>query len=404
MFEKRFMSLSTALPERVVERKKLVHSNQTARFTLDGGDELETHLACVCKKVLAGIQRIVPPCKFEGLLLGGGYGRGEGGVLKTESGDQPYNDLEFYVFIHGNDWLNERRFGEALRHLAHQLTPNAGVEIEFKIISTNKLRRSPPSMFYYDLVMGHRRLWGDEKLLTGCEHHCNAKNLPLSEATRLLMNRCSGLLFAREKLKLEPLTMEDADFAGRNLAKAQLAFGDAVLTAFGQYHWSCLERHKRLRQLLVTETLPWLDEAREHHAAGVEFKLHPRRMFTSCETLEKQHKEITAFALQVWLWLESRRLGCHFQSVRDYALSSPNKCPSANPWRNRVLNAIAFGPIAFFHACSCRHPNERNLKTLALLLWDTSLPESALLDSLQVHADRTETLVRNYQKIWSRFN
>jgi hypothetical protein len=399
------MSVSTTLPETVVERKKPVHSNQTARFTLDGSDELENHLACVCEKVLASVQQIVPPHKLEGLLLGGGYGRGEGGVLKTENGDQPYNDLEFYVFVRGNDWLNERLFGKALRHSAHELTPDAGIEVEFKIISSAKLRRSPPSMFYYDLVMGHRRLWGDENLLSGCEHHYDAKNLPLSEATRLLMNRCSGLLFAREKLKRELFTSDDADFVARNLAKAQLAFGDAILTAFNQYHWSCLERHKRLLQLLVPETLSWLDEAREHHTAGVEFKLHPHRMFASCETLEKQHKEIVVFALQVWLWLESRRLGCHFQSARDYASSPQNKCPGTNPWRNRLLNAKVFGLAAFFQIRSQRHPREKILRVLALLLWNTSRLNSESPGCLLVQLKHTVTNpVSLYHQIWHRCN
>ncbi len=75
-----------------------------ARFTLNGSDALEQHLASVCKKVHAGIGRIIPKQKLEGLALGGGYGRGEGGVLKMPAGDQPYNDLEYYVLVRGLSW------------------------------------------------------------------------------------------------------------------------------------------------------------------------------------------------------------------------------------------------------------------------------------------------------------
>src|SRR5690242_3177119 len=87
------------------------------RFTLDGDDDLERHLARVCKTVLSSVQKLIPPHKLEALLLGGGYGRGEGGVLKTAAGDRPYNDLEFYVFIRGNDLLNEKFYGAALHRL-----------------------------------------------------------------------------------------------------------------------------------------------------------------------------------------------------------------------------------------------------------------------------------------------
>src|SRR6266571_2140097 len=83
--------------------------DRTPRFTVDGSVELERQLARICKSVLAGVQSVVPGEKLEAILLGGGYGRGEGGVLKTESDDRPYNDLEFYVCLRGNVWLNEQR-------------------------------------------------------------------------------------------------------------------------------------------------------------------------------------------------------------------------------------------------------------------------------------------------------
>src|SRR2546430_13906728 len=125
--------------------------------------------------------------------------------------------------------------------------------------------------------MGNRWLRGEERLLTGCEQHRDAKRIPVSEATRLMMNRCSGLLLARERLERAEFSPGDADFVGRNLAKAQLAFGDAVLTAFGRYDWSCLERHERLKPLNVLDELPWLSEVQRHYTSGVEFKFPPAR-------------------------------------------------------------------------------------------------------------------------------
>ena len=77
------------------------------RFTLDGDDALELHLAQTCARVLSGIRGLIPTAKLEAVLLGGGYGRGEGGVLRGPTGDRPYNDLEFYVAITGNRHVNE---------------------------------------------------------------------------------------------------------------------------------------------------------------------------------------------------------------------------------------------------------------------------------------------------------
>jgi hypothetical protein len=381
----------------------------SARFTLDGSDDLERHLADTCAEVRSGVQEIIPPGKLEGLLLGGGYGRGEGGVLRTHAGDQPYNDLEFYVFARGHTWMSEWRYGQALRDLGLDLHQAAGVEIEFKIVSAARVRNSPPSMFYYDLLMGHHCLVGNDDLLAGCAHHRDAGNIPLSEGTRLLMNRCSGLLFAREKLQHEPFTADDADFVGRNLAKARLAFGDAILTAFGQYHWSGRERAERIRRIREPESLAWWPEVRRHHAAGIEFKLHPERTAVPHSVLETELAELTALGLQLWLWLEERRLGFRFASARDYALSRVNKCPETNRWRNGLVNLKAFGPAAWWRGNPGRHPRERVLHALTWLLWVKETPNDTLrLRRLESELGVTpgsfaETLA-SYRSVWQRFN
>src|SRR5437667_1590292 len=117
-------------------------------------------------------------------------------------------------------------------------------------------------MFYYDLMMCHRCVYGEEALFAGCSHHCAPGRIPIHEATRLLMNRCSGLLFAKQQLERTDFTPENADFVRRNVAKAQLAFGDVLLTVEGQYHWSCRERAARL-SCLVSD-FPMLEEVRQH--------------------------------------------------------------------------------------------------------------------------------------------
>jgi hypothetical protein len=397
-----------ALSEKQVQPAEAVRSSSTTRFTLDGDEKLERDLEQTSQAFLTGVRQVVPADKLEALMLGGGYGRGEGGVLRTETGDQPYNDLEFYVFIRGNRWLNERRYRNGLHHLAQELAATAKVEVEFKIISLDKLRRSSASMFYYDLVMGHRWLWGDESQLTDCAHHREALLIPPAEATRLLMNRGSGLLFALEKLQQRPFTQADADFVERNLAKAQLAFGDAVLAAFGQYHWSCRQRHERLQKLATIENLPWLLQARRHHAEGLEFKLHPHRTLASPATLQRQHEELAALGLQIWLWLESHRLGQPFVSARAYALTPLNKCPETNPWRNRLVNALVFGPAVLFKKEAARYPRERLLNCLAILLWEKGELDPELTRRLQSQLEVQTTawgdFVGAYQSLSGRLN
>jgi len=375
------------------------------RFTHDGSPELESHLQQTCELVLASVRQLIPADRLEGLLLGGGYGRGEGGVRRTPAGDQPYNDLEFYVFVRGQAVLAERQYRQPLHELGESLSPAAGLEVEFKVLTLDKLRQSPPSMFYYDLVMGHRWFAGDDTLLAGCEPHRDATQIPLHEATRLLMNRCSGLLFAKARLAKSDFTPDDADFVVRNLAKAQLALGDVLLTAHGQYHWSCQERHRRLEQLDLI-SLPWAAALIPQHATGVEFKLHPTRSGESRTALTARHQELAALGEKLWLWLETRRLGRPFANARDYVLSIINKCPETSGLRNRLVNLRAFGLSGL---TSTRYPRERLLETLPLLLWEHSaLTTPSLLATIQTQLRTPATdlagLVAAYGVIWGRFN
>jgi hypothetical protein len=364
------------------------------RFTIDGSDALEQQLASLCENIATAVRKIVPRRWLEGLLLGGGYGRGEGGVLRTPEGDRPYNDLEFYALIRGPVFLNDRRYRHALHQLGERLSPSAGLEVEFKILSTARLRRSPVSMFYYDLAVGHHRLIGGPDLLDGCSHLARPEKIPLHEATRLLMNRCSGLLVALERLRRQGFDADDADFVGRNLAKAQLAFGDVVLTAFGRYHQSCRERARRLAELPADAQTPWLDAVRSHHADGVRFKLRPERCSAGRPTLLARHTELSELGRTLWLWLEERRLHMRFASPSAYAHSAVDKCPETSTWRNRLVHLKTAGIAAALRPEARRYPRQRLLQNLPLLLWESAAAPTADF------RDRVEA----YAADWHRFN
>lgn len=383
-------------------------SRSPRRFTLDGSASLEKHLDRTCRAVASEVGRICAPGHLHALLLGGGYGRGEGGVLRGARGDRPYNDLEFYVLVRENSWIAEWKYGRQLHALAERMTGMAGVEVEFKLLQRRRLQRSPASMFYYDLVSGHRRLLGDETALDGCEHHRDAGRIPLSEATRLLMNRCSGLLFSAEHLSRPGFGANEADFVGRNLAKAQLSFGDVLLTAHSQYHWSCVERHARLRRLAAEPGLP-NDLLVRHHAAGVQFKLRPIRTAESPQVLAARHAEITAVARQLWLWLESRRLGRCFRTSWEYARARVNKCPETGPFKNRLLHLRTFGWRALRSSGASCYPRERLFHSLVLMLFEEGgVARGEVVGEVQRNLRTTargeRELIGAYQALWKRFN
>lgn len=401
---------SMVLPSETVRAHAVSPHGSITRFTLDGDSALEAHLDLACARILSGIRGLIPEQRLEAVLLGGGYGRGEGGVLRAPAGDRPYNDLEFYVAIKGNRHINEFLYQQRLHVLGEILTQLVGIEVEFKITSLHEIANRPISMFSYDLSVGHRLLWSSEvgNVSAAFTHHRQADKIPWDEATRLLMNRCSGLLLARQKLAKRPLTLGAEDFVRRNIAKVQLAMGDALLTTNGLYHSSCVERHRRLLQGgLPTDTTPWFAEVIRHHAAGVKFKLHPELGSHSGDSLVELYAEVSGLALHCWLWIESRRLNRSFVSVRDYALDEADKCPRSLGLRNLLINFRIDGPRAFFRWFSLRHPRQRIFRALPLLLWEPSaLGEMEFRQVIgsalsEIPAD-FDHAVSVYSKVWTR--
>jgi hypothetical protein len=378
------------------------------RFTPSGSDDLEQHLEHVCSRVLRGVRGLIPAPQLEALYLGGGYGRGEGGVLATPDGERPYNDLEFYVFLRGNRHANEWRHARALDVLGEILTPAAGAHVEFKIASRSELVRQPVSMFSYDLVAAHRLLFGAQKYFEPCAHHCHAPRIPLAEGTRLLMNRLTGLLLARERLESDTFTSADADFVCRNIAKAELALGDAVLVAQHRYHWSAKERHRRLRFDLAQTGMPeWRDDILRFHAAGVQFKFHPERSTASREALREAWEQLVPFAQLVWLWLEEQRLSARFPDARTYALDPRPKFAELRRGRAVLATLRQVGPGALLSRDPFEPARERIVRALALLLWvPDALTHPRLLTRLQREL-RTDAVafpafMHAYVHLWER--
>lgn len=377
-----------------------------ARFTLDGDDLLEVHLDQACRSISRQLLEAVPGNMLEALLLGGGYGRGEGGVLRRNSqlGDAPYNDLEFFVFIKGPVCMRKRHFLPAIHRLEQRMTAELGIDVEFKLLSKRQFDAQPTTMFYYDLVQGHRVVHGPPDFLAG-HPHGDASRIPLSEATRLLLNRLSGLLFSREKLGLPEFDGGDADFVYRNLAKARLALGDALLVTRGSYHWSCIERGERLGRL-NGQPLPEANVVRALHQEGIAFKLHPHQPAMGREALSRSLDGLLPVAWSMLQHVEGVRLGLDFENPRGYAMTPTSLCPEEPAARNALVRLRQFGPKGIAYR-TFRYPREALLRSLVLLLWEPGgfgRDQRFLGRELGQPVASWRDAVIAYGKLWHRYN
>jgi len=191
--------------------------------------------------------------RLAGVVLGGGYGRGEGGArekLETRVGvgetiDKFHsptptlsNDLDFFAIT--EDGAPEAEtiatIGEALKPVSEKWSKKLGVDVDFAVKIPWRLKHDEERIMVQELVRGYFDVAGKkgEDLFSGIAK-IDAAKLPWMEAARLLMNRGMGLLFAMTG-------NHGLDFVNRNINKCILGVGDAFLVSRGLYNWRIEDR------------------------------------------------------------------------------------------------------------------------------------------------------------------
>ena len=188
-----------------------------------------------------------------GVVLGGGYARGEGGVV---DGKRLYNDLDFYVVADEKSRaVDFERIAAALRPVSKKWTAALGVDVDFSPPKTPwRIRHDEERLMIQELVHG----WCDVAGRPGEELFADVarrppETLPLMEAVRLLVNRGAGLLLAAEAAG-DPARR---GFFARNVNKCILGCGDANLIARGSYRWKAAERADALGDELYSRAVQW---------------------------------------------------------------------------------------------------------------------------------------------------
>lgn len=214
------------------------------------------------------------PHGLRAVYLGGGYGRGEGGVrTRPDASVTLYNDLDCFVIA--SDGLRRADRDALVPHLAelaHPLERRLGIDIDFSPPKrTSQLRRVAPTLMFQEFRRGYVTLFGDDALPRTAIPELPAHDLPLSEALRLLLNRGMGLLLAGEALAGRGDNPNHHDFILRNLNKAILGCGDALLIARNAYDWSLHARLERLQNDITDAP----HSLAQRYRQAIDFKFSP---------------------------------------------------------------------------------------------------------------------------------
>ena len=235
------------------------NANVHKKFTANGDFEAEKLLERVLNEMgaaLSGTELCV--------VLGGSYGRGDGGVRQDRENGVLYNDLDFFVFARKKAAAGV----ELLKSLAGKYEHELNVDVDFSAVMTVKdIKNNASRLMMQELKRGYKLVCGED-LLAEYLPEIQPEDLPFSEACRLILNRGMGLLFAGEKIANGS---DETDFILRNIYKAILGAGDAMLIAEKMYRWKISER------LELIEKSHMLEIYKNLYREAVEFKRAPHR-------------------------------------------------------------------------------------------------------------------------------
>jgi len=333
-------------------------------YSKSADPRVECRIQDALDSIRAAVAASPESAAIRAVALGGGYGRGEGGA--TPDG-MPYNDLDFFVVMNGKNPSPEVR--RLLDAVSSEWRGKLAIDIDFCCVKSMKtLCKDVDTLMIQELFAGSRIIFGDEHIFDDAPRRPFSE-LPWTEAARLLLNRGAGLLFARQRAS-DPA---QADFVRRNLHKAALGCGDAILVVHHDYRRTGTERLEALRKYYEAS---WLIPAYE---AALAFKYAPG---TGKEP---------DYAYQ---------LDCWFRTMALVATEITRHIASAD---------------AHFSACRIADAGPRSLKALILSLSSAFvLPE--LLSPLAVHPrvkllrllttclENPEHETDTFIRLWKRYN
>lgn len=312
--------------------------NRYGRFTVRGAASVEDLMTELVDDAAALVKKSISPAEFRALVMIGGYGRGEGGVEIVDGNERPHNNLDFLLIAETVRPEKLRALRERLLNALHPVMEKYGIEIDLSVVSVWKIRLSPSLIIWYDMRFGHKTLLGDPNYVPSLTRFC-PENIPSRDALRLLVNRGTLLIINEQLLEDKNVNTEHRKRVIRNNMKAIIGYGDALLFFLGEYHWSYVERQKRMK---MNNEIP--PAFRTLYDEAAEFRFQPDYARYASRDLLAWMTDLRSVLEPVHRMCEIRRLGVksfawdrYLDLALRHALVDEPLSPRA--WARKAVNA-----------------------------------------------------------------
>lgn len=253
---------------------------------------------------------------IKAILLTGGFGRGEGAVVREGNFYRPVNDYDIIVIV--KQWRKiPDQIKNNLTKLNDELTSKLSVkQVDLGFIDEWKLALPGSSIARYEIKKGFIKLYGSGKITI---RSFPRKLIPLHEATTYFRTRGSGLLIARLLMDNNNYINErkQIELALIEINKAFLAIGDAYLIQHRLYHYSYVVRLKYIKKNAKKIKIP--QNIRELYVDAINTKLSPNFDKFTKKIANDEWLLAAEIIIEQFLRFEGIRFKKIFKSIENYA-------------------------------------------------------------------------------------
>ncbi|MFI4911109.1 MAG: hypothetical protein ACIAQZ_05525 [Sedimentisphaeraceae bacterium JB056] len=367
------------------------------------GKKIDTLIDGHLERINEGVLSIVGEADLEAVILCGGYGRGEGGVFIGADGTENlYNDYDMMVLIKPVSGEKKAQYKRELTEFGEHMGEDIGIDVDFGPLKTvSQIKNSEFTLFNYEFKYGHMVTYGPQDILDNIPEF-DGNQIPIIEATKLLLNRAVGLLLSKEKLKAGKLSETDNEFVTRNIYKAIMASGDAVLMCEGTYDYSYSKRLELMKAIKGSSLVRQLD-IYELYCDSMKYKFVPEKNIYD----EKQLSELLEKASDqlMEMFYKTAAKAHNADSNNTYRIFSRgmfNECCLKSLVKNVLLNFKTFKSKAFNINWLMKYPRYRLFYSLPFLMGCESKPSKAeVLNALGISSDYD--IHKRFITLWERF-
>lgn len=181
----------------------------------------------------------------ESIILGGGFGRGEGSIIVSETKIQPINDYDIYVVTKNKIPLSTRI---TLREKLASRIKIRQIDVEFKTL--NQLRYAKNTVANYDLKYASKIIYGSLNIL---------KIIPEIKSSQILLKESliPLQLYGISIIQSYPINqnVENEFWGKQQISKSILGWSMALLVCKGKYHYSYKERQHLFKDITLNQEM-----------------------------------------------------------------------------------------------------------------------------------------------------